>query len=45
MLRWCGIGIMSHILGKAIDRFQYIWVIMIGEIYELIVEYLRDGFR
>jgi len=31
--------------GKAIDRFQCTWVAMIGEMYELIVEYLEDGFR
>ncbi len=41
----CGIGTISRMLRKAIDRFQYIWVAMIGEMYELIVEYLGNGFR
>ena len=41
----CGINTMSHMSGKAMDRFQCIWVTMIGEMYELIVEYLENGFR
>ncbi len=46
-VRWggCGAGTTSRVSGKAMDRFQCIWVAMIGKIYELIVEYLRNGFR
>ena len=38
-------GIISHMLGKAMDRFQYTWIAMIGEIYKLIAKYLGNGFR
>jgi len=38
-------GTISYMLGKIIDRFQYIWVAMIGEMYELIAEYLGNGFK
>ena len=41
----CGIGTVSRVLGKAMDRFQCTWVAMIGELYELIVEYLGNRFR
>ena len=36
-VRWggCGIGTMLRVLGKAMDRFQYIWVTMIGELYKV----------
>ena len=46
-VRWggCDIGAVSRVSGKAMDRFQCIWVAMIGELYELIVEYLGNGFR
>ena len=40
-LNGCGIGVVSCVLKKAMDRFQCIWVVMIGEMYELIV----NGFR
>ena len=41
-MRWgeCNIDTMSCVSGKIMDRFQCIWVAMIGEMYELIVEYL-----
>ena len=39
----CDIGTMSYMSRKAMDRFQCIWVAMIGELYKLIVEYLRNG--
>ncbi len=38
-----GIGIMLRISGKIMKRFQCTWIIMIGKIYKLIVEYLRNG--
>jgi len=38
-------GTMSRMSGKTMDRFQYTWVAMIDEMYELIVEYLGNGFR
>ncbi len=38
-------GTMSYMSRKAIDRFQCTWVAMIGEMYELIAEYLGNGFR
>src|SRR6266566_3664203 len=41
----CGIDTVLCVLGKAMDRFQCTWVAMIGEMYELIVEYLGNGFR
>ncbi len=46
-VRWGGggTGTMSCVLGKAVDRFQCTWVVMIGEIYGLIVGYLGNGFR
>ena len=46
-VRWggCNIGAMSCISGKAMNRFQCTWVTMIGEMYELIVEYLGNSFR
>ncbi len=46
-VRWggCGTGTVSRISGKAMDKFRCTWVAMIGEIYELIVEYLENGFR
>ncbi len=46
-VRWdgCGIGTVSRVSGKAMDRFQCTWVAMIGEMYELIVEYLGNRFR
>src|SRR6266699_6211590 len=46
-VRWggCSTGIVSCMSGKAMDRFQYIWIAMIGEIYRLIAEYLGNGFR
>ncbi len=40
-----GIDIISYISGKTIDRFQYIWVVIIDEIYKLIVEYLKNRFK
>src|SRR6266566_7092161 len=44
-VRWggCGIGTVSRVLGKAMDRFQCTWIAMIGKLYELIVEYLGNG--
>ncbi len=39
----CGIGTVSRMLGKAMDKFQYTWVTMIGEMHELIAEYLGNG--
>ena len=39
------IGTASCVSGKAVDRFQCTWVAMIGEMYELIAEYLGNGFR
>ncbi len=39
----CGVGIVSRVSGKAMDRFQCIWVAMIGEMYELIAECLGNG--
>ena len=46
-MRWggCNIGAMSCVSKKAMDRFQCIWVTMIGEMYELVAEYLGNGFR
>jgi len=44
-LSGCSIGIVSCMLEKAMDRFQCIWVTIIGEMYELIVEYLGNGFK
>ncbi len=46
-IRWdgCSIGTISHVSRKAIDKFQYIWITMIDELYKLIVEYLGNGFR
>ena len=35
-----GTGTVSYVSGKAMDRFQCTWIAMIGEMYELIVEYL-----
>ncbi len=29
------IGIVSRISRKTIDRFQYIWIVIIGELYEV----------
>jgi len=40
----CGTGTVSRMLGKTIDRFQCTWVAMIGELHELIAEYLGNGF-
>ncbi len=40
-----GTGIVSRVSRKAMDRFQCTWVVMIGEIYELIAEYLGNGFK
>ncbi len=34
-------GTMSYISGKAMDRFQCIWIAMIGEMYELIVAFRK----
>ena len=45
MLDRCDIGIVLYILGKIMDRFQCIWVAMIGEMYKLIAEYLGNRFR
>ncbi len=39
----CSTGTISHISKIAIDKFQYTWVTMIGELYKLIVEYLGNG--
>ena len=39
------IGTMSRISRKAIDRFQYTWVTMIGEMHELIAKYLGNRYR
>ncbi|SRR6266566_6868071 len=46
-VRWagCGAGTASRVSGKTMDRFRYTWVTMIGEIHELIAEYLGNGFR
>ncbi len=41
----CGTGTVARMSRKAIDRFQYTWVAMIGEMYELIVEYLENEFK
>ncbi len=38
-----GIDTISYVSKKTMNRFQYIWVAMIGELYELIVEYLENG--
>ena len=34
-VRWgvCGTSTVSRVLGKAMDRFQWTWVAMIGEMY------------
>ncbi len=40
-----GIGIMLRVLGKAMNRFQCTWIVMIDEMYRLIVEYLGNKFR
>ena len=45
MLGKCDIGIVSCVSGKAIDKFQYTWVVMINEMYELIAVYLGNGFK
>ena len=45
MLDGCGIGIVLCMLRKVMDRFQCTWIAMIGELYELIAEYLGNGFR
>ncbi len=42
---WYSIGIMLYVSRIAMNRFQCIWVAMIGEMYKLIVEYLENGFR
>ena len=39
----CGIGTMLYISGKTINKFQYTWIAIIGEMYELIAMYLRNG--
>ena len=39
------LGTVSRVSGKAMDRFQCTWVAMIGEMHELIAEYLGNGFR
>ena len=46
-MRWdgYGTGIISRMLGKAMDKFQCIWVAIIDEMYELIVEYLGNRFK
>jgi len=36
-------GTVSHVSGKAMDRFQCTWVTMIGEMHKLIAEYLGKG--
>ena len=47
--RYVGVGVTlgttSYISGKTMDKFQCTWITMIGKIYELIVEYLRNGFK
>jgi len=43
--RKCGINTMLYISGKTMDSFQYIWVVIIDEMYRLIVKYLGNGFR
>ncbi len=43
MLDRCNIDIASCILEKTIDMFQYTWVTMIGEMYELIAKYLKNS--
>ncbi len=45
MLDGCGTGTMSCVSGIAMDRFQCTWDAMIDEMYELIAEYLGNGFR
>ncbi len=44
-VEWMRRGITSRILDKTKDKFQCIWVAMIGELYELIAEYLGKWFR
>src|SRR6266566_4614896 len=39
----CGTGTVSRVSGKAMDRFQCTWVTIIGEMHELIAEYLGNG--
>jgi len=39
----CDTGTVSRMLRKVMDRFQCTWVVMIGEMYKLIAEYLRNG--
>ncbi len=39
----CGTDTVSYVSRMTIDRFQCIWVAIIGEIYKLIVEYLGNG--
>ncbi len=41
----CGTGTMSYVSGKAMDRFRCTWIAMIGELYELIAEYLGNGLN
>jgi len=38
-------GTILHVSRKAMDRFQYTWVAMIGEIYKLIAKLLGNGFK
>ena len=38
-------GTVPRISRKTMNRFQCTWVAMIGDMYELIVEYLGNGFR
>jgi len=42
---WVRRGTASYVLEKVKDRFQCIWVAMIGELYELIAVYLGNRFR
>jgi len=31
----CDTGVVSYISGIAMDKFQYTWVVMIGEMYKV----------
>ncbi len=39
----CDTDAVPRVLGIAMDRFQCTWVAMIGEMHELIAEYLGNG--
>ena len=44
-LGWCDTGTVSRVSGEAMDRFQCTWIAIIGEMHELIAEYLGKGVR